>query len=338
MTSRTHNAALRPGTPIGSGGTSRIGTLEWTFPPERPAVSPSNHRTLVLRFGSIGDFVSAMSFCNARDGYDLFFAGSVGDFVLGHARDLCKLLPFATANATTRVHLGSLAHFFKLLQEGHHSRILVFPQSQRAPRLKAIVLLLHLLNIFAFRRRLDVKYFFFGGQYVHLLNKDSQIKSIIKSLPSAARISIFYDSKEPANNLSVATIAMIDIVLRRALGNPVISLYGSTRLELDGGCMIRNLTGQTSLEEIQPVFQETDLAITCDSGPLHVFSERGIPCIAFMSARQEVMNWVPLTIKNYYIFDDGIECLGCRKAVCPRGENLCVNSEITREAFNGLFK
>jgi len=199
-------------------------------------------------------------------------------------------------------------------------------------------LLLRVLCKLNFGKRPTVKKFFHGGQYFFLLNGQSQVKTIVAALPIQARVSIFFDSKETANNINAETVSAISKTLVRALKNPVISLYGKTRLELAGDCGIRNRSGQTTLDDILAVFRETDLAVTCDSGPMHVFSARGVPCIAFMSARQELLNWTPLTSKNHYIFDDRIECLGCRKAVCPLGENLCVNSEITRAAFDEIFE
>jgi ADP-heptose:LPS heptosyltransferase len=293
-------------------------------------------KVLVVRFGGIGDFVSAFSYCTARTERDLFFSPSVKTLFLKKVdgqRDLLRLLP---SSLSTAVYFGNICYLFKLIRLNEYSEVLIYAQSSDGYLLKLFTYVLRFVLIF---KKIKVKKFFFGGQYIHLINECSQIKSLISNLPRHPNISIFFDSKETANNLDVATVEAICKTLHNFLKDPKISIYGLNRLEFSlEGIAVNNLSGMTTFDQLQKVFSNTHLAVTCDSGPFHVFLTKNIPCITFVSARQNLLNWTPAKPNVFYIFDDTIDCLGCGKAVCPKKENLCVNSEVTRRQFIEIFK
>ena len=119
---------------------------------------------------------------------------------------------------------------------------------------------------------------------------------------------------------------------------PKINLYGSRKLNLpDELAFVNNCTENTNISEITNIVLETDLAIVVDSGPLHMFSLQNIPCIVFMGGRLPIINWSPLQATNYYIYDDELECLGCKRRICPKEVNECVNSNKNLMAFNKLL-
>lgn len=298
----------------------------------------TSRRTLVLRFGTIGDFISALSFCDEHGDYDLFLSRSVEDLLLNRVSDLKKIVELAPYSSDTDIYVGTLSELVRVVKENDYETILIHCQSDRGMRLMAIEFFLSKFCRQIFGRRILVKRFYHGGQYFHMINSESKVKTLLRELPKRPRISIFYDGKESAKNLDVKTIIHVCNVLNGSLVEPVITIYGSARLELPPLRGVNNIAGLTKIDEIAKVFDNTDLAVTCDSGPMHVFSSRGIPCVAFMSGRHELLNWTPLTTKNFYIYDDRLECIGCHKAKCPRGENICVNSEVTRAKFNELFE
>lgn len=295
-------------------------------------------RTLVLRFGAIGDFIAAVEFCRAHASHDLLFCPSIERFLLD--RSVINEFPPGMTREPEgfSVQYGALQDYSALVKSGRYSRVIVLAQGPGGRKTALLTAFLKWHRRLASRSEISIKKYFHGGQYVWQLNGGSRIRQALADLPSRARVSIFYDSKEIANSLSAGTVAHIILRLKERLVDPQITLYGLAPLEVPLGLPFSNVSGETRLEDLPLIFDKTDLAVTCDSGPLHAFSARGIPCITFMSARQPLLNWTPLAPQNYYIFDDSIECLGCGKAVCPRGENICVNSPVTLEKFDAAFQ
>ena len=299
-------------------------------------MSCDKEKFLVVRFGGIGDFVSALSYCNSTKGCDLFFSPSISSLFQTEKNDqqhLLKVMPFSS---DVVVRFGNIRSLIKLINLNRYYEVIVYAQSAGGYGLMLFTFLLRLLLVL---NNVKVRQFFFGGQYVHLLNECSQIRSLVKSLPDSPIVSIFFDSKESANNLSELTVIEICRTLSNSLSNPKISVYGLSRLELGNHELaINNASGLTTFDELRNVFLATDLAITCDSGPFHIFLEMNTPCITFVSARQSLLNWTPAKPNVYYIFDERVDCLGCGKAICPKTENLCVNSDNTRRKFFEIFE
>jgi hypothetical protein len=293
-------------------------------------------RSLVLRFGSIGDYVTAVEFCKAHNECDLLFCSSIEHFVRGNFVVQEFLHTMAPHAGGVVIRFGDLVDYDLMVRSGKYRRVILLSQGPGGRKIALLAKLLKLHKWLRANRSMSIIKYFHGGQYVWQLNQASRIADLICALPPGANISIFYDSKEAANNLSAETVAHVVRRLTSRLVRPQVNVYGVKQLKLPTDLQCINLTGCTSLEQLLDVFDQTQLAVVCDSGPLHALSARGIPCIAFMSARQPLLNWTPLTPNNYYIFEDDLDCLGCGRAVCPSGNNICVNSPSTHQKFDAV--
>lgn len=294
-------------------------------------------RSLVIRFGAIGDYVTAVEFCRAHEAHDLLFCPSIECFICC-SRVVPGALPLMAPTASSFViRFGGLDVYDALVRGGQYGRAIVLSQGPGGRKIALAVRLLKMHRWWRVKAPLVVSKYFHGGQYAWQLNQASQTAALIKALPPQPNVAIFYDSKETANNLSAETVAHVVRGLATSLVKPRITVYGVKRLRLSAELSCTNLSGETTLDQLATVIDQVQLAVTCDSGPLHALSARGVPCIAFMSARQPVLNWTPLTPKNYYVFEDSLECLGCGQASCPRGENICVNSSSTWRKFDAVL-
>lgn len=296
-------------------------------------------KTLVIRYGSLGDFVSAYDFCAARNDCDLFICRNISDFLF----NLDSLDPLLLKNLMSygllNVYSGGILNFIRIVNEGGYSSIYLFAQSNSGMSFKFTKYILNFLAKTALSKKIKhISRFLHGGQYYWQINLNSRIREFIKSLPPGARISICYDGKEESKNLNEITLLNICNTLIGALDCPKIKIFGLKPIILNSQIKgLENLTGQTSISSLFKNTRETDLAILIDSGPLHMFSREDVPSIVFLSGRHPLLNWTPFKSTNYYIYDDELDCLGCMKTICPRGDNVCVNSPKNLKAFNELF-
>ena len=84
-----------------------------------------------------------------------------------------------------------------------------------------------------------------------------------------------------------------------------------------------NLCGQTSLVELGSVLQEMDLALTVDSGPMHIAAALGVPVLALFGPTDPQRTGpygpqhrvVSVTVEN---------CSACFRDRCERGDLACM--------------
>ncbi len=296
-------------------------------------------KTLVIRFGSIGDLFSAYAFCRSRNGYDLFCCRSVKAFFGLESDPVGSAVALLPNTSIVKILGGNLFSLIRVINSSDYKRVVFFCQSDRGVSYKLARYALAILKKFKIvPYRLVLQSLFHGGQYYWQLNDMSVVKEILSSMSRSPVVSIFYDGKEPSKNLSCDSVFEICKVLTKKFENPKIKLYGQRRLNLPfhDHCLT-NFTGITEMSQIVDIVASTDLAIVADSGPMHILALENTPCIVFMGGRLPLLNWAPLKKSNYYIFDDELECLGCMKHSCPKGDNVCVNSNKTLHVFKELF-
>jgi heptosyltransferase II len=98
------------------------------------------------------------------------------------------------------------------------------------------------------------------------------------------------------------------------------------------GDRIVNLAGQTSLEMAFSILNYVDVAITEDSGLMHMAWSLGVPVVALFGSSRHY--WSLPTGERVRAFHSGdLPCGACMKATCRFGDNRCM-TRITPEAVS----
>lgn len=85
-----------------------------------------------------------------------------------------------------------------------------------------------------------------------------------------------------------------------------------------------NLAGQTSITQMAAVFERCVLCVGNDSGPGHVASAVGCPCVTVMSAMDFPGYWDPWNSPDLVV-RHSVPCEFCLSAErCPLGTNACI--------------
>lgn len=84
-----------------------------------------------------------------------------------------------------------------------------------------------------------------------------------------------------------------------------------------------NTCGRTSLVELGSLLQEMDLAITVDSGPMHMAAALGVPVLALFGATDPKRTG-PYGPKHRVLTVDGLDCRPCFSDACARHDLACL--------------
>jgi hypothetical protein len=306
---------------------------------EQFEVSSRRPSCLTIRFGSIGDMVSAALFCVAQRDCGLVVSRNIISFLFGWTAGIDPhLSDFVAKKAGVQLEIGTLSSVVRSIRTGVVDSITLMPQSPSALSYRLAEVAIRVIA-FALRCRVKVRRVYHGGQYYFQINERSQIVELLRSLPEAPRVSIFYDGKESAKSLSPWAIAIISQAILEFRPAAIISVFGVGPIDESSlPSTINNKTGRTNVKALPSIIEGTDFAVACDSGPMHMCSMLGIPTIVFMSGRHPLLAWTPLVRTNYYVFNDALSCIGCQKAECPLVENICVNSEYSLSKFHSIVR
>jgi heptosyltransferase-2 len=85
-----------------------------------------------------------------------------------------------------------------------------------------------------------------------------------------------------------------------------------------------NLCGKTSLQDVVDLMAALQLAITNDSGLMHVAAAVGCPLIAIYGSSTPA--YTPPLTQNATILYEGLSCSPCFERVCPLGHTKCLTS------------
>lgn len=89
------------------------------------------------------------------------------------------------------------------------------------------------------------------------------------------------------------------------------------------GAGVVNLCGQTSLLELGGVLKEMDLALTVDSGPMHIAAAVGVPVLALFGPT-DPQRTGPYGAQHRVLVASEDACAKCYSDRCKRGELLCM--------------
>lgn len=87
----------------------------------------------------------------------------------------------------------------------------------------------------------------------------------------------------------------------------------------------RNLCGQLNPRQSAAILERAAIFVGHDSGPIHLASSAGIPCVGIYSARNKPGVWFPFGNEKA-IFYNNVSCSGCNLNVCIEYEMKCIRS------------
>ena len=85
-----------------------------------------------------------------------------------------------------------------------------------------------------------------------------------------------------------------------------------------------NLCGGTSLVELGSLLQEMNLAITVDSGPMHMATAVGVPVLAVFGATDPGRTG-PFGGSHRVLTAEGLDCRPCFANACRRSDLACLD-------------
>jgi heptosyltransferase-2 len=112
-----------------------------------------------------------------------------------------------------------------------------------------------------------------------------------------------------------ADVVVLGSAKERSLGDEVVARAGHTR--------VRNLTGATSLADVVDLLAAAGVAVSNDSGLLHVAAAAGAPVVAIYGSSSPKLT-PPLTDTAAIVYL-GIECSPCFARECPLRHFKCLN-------------
>lgn len=98
-----------------------------------------------------------------------------------------------------------------------------------------------------------------------------------------------------------------------------------------------NLCGKTDPRISAGVMKYCRFFVGLDSGPMHLASSVGLPCLAIFSGRHFPKTWFPRGARNV-ILQKQVSCMGCNLEVCTRENLRCLASIEPKDAYNAFLK
>jgi ADP-heptose:LPS heptosyltransferase len=98
-----------------------------------------------------------------------------------------------------------------------------------------------------------------------------------------------------------------------------------------------NLCGKLSPRESAAVLEKCKVFVGHDSGPMHLASAVGTPCVAIFSARNLPGQWFPARPGHAVIYHQ-TDCFGCMLETCIAEKKKCILSIAVEEVYNAVLK
>jgi ADP-heptose:LPS heptosyltransferase len=130
--------------------------------------------------------------------------------------------------------------------------------------------------------------------------------------------------------------------LVKLIGNEEIILIIGGKEETDEGEQIKsgaaniiNLCGKLTIPELRYVLEKTKVAISLDTGAMHLCDTTNTKLIALFSTRDLSNKWFPNN-KNAIVIEKVIHCSFCLKTKCI--DNICMSNILPNEVYSEMKK
>ncbi len=153
--------------------------------------------------------------------------------------------------------------------------------------------------------------------------------------PSAPRprIALCPRSRWPTKNWPIENFIALGRYLLGATAGPLFIFGGTTDAPagariaegIGAANRVRDLCGRTRLAELAAWMAGMDLAITVDTGPMHLAAALGIPVLALFGPTDPVRTG-PLGASHRVLRFGNLPCIPCLSDTCARGDHACLRN------------
>ncbi len=159
------------------------------------------------------------------------------------------------------------------------------------------------------------------------------------SVPQGTRlVGIHPGAHYPSQRWPVEHFIDLAARLKRQAGVALLLLGGPTDAPLVEA-IERSLPAPTAafigadLRFTAAIISHLEVLVCNNSGPLHLATALGVPTVSFMGPTNAAQ-WWPLGGFNIVLRAAGLDCLGCKKGICPKGTNECLTEIDAAQAFD----
>ena len=161
---------------------------------------------------------------------------------------------------------------------------------------------------------------------------------------SKPTIACCFGTKMQAKDWELSNWKHLVARLSGALPNWRLVIIGSAdELERADACAtgwtgpVENLCGRLSPRESAAVLENAAVFVGHDSGPMHLASAVGTPCVAIFSARSLPGQWFPARPGHKIVYHK-TECYGCALETCIVEKKRCILSITVDEVFDAVVR
>lgn len=173
------------------------------------------------------------------------------------------------------------------------------------------------------------------GLFSLLIQSDERasVQPLLKSLGTSQRfIGLSVGTKVPVNDWGQDRwLELLALLCNKLSGYALVFLGSEDEAERcqhllniwpAGGL---NLCGQLSPRQSAAILEQADLFMGHDSGPMHLASSAGIPCVSIFSGRNKPGVWFPFGNENN-VFYNLVSCNNCQLSVCDANQMVCIRT------------
>lgn len=284
-------------------------------------------KIIILRFGKIGDFISAYAASDYLKSY-LFYNFSVTDFIFlksknikGVNNSLDVIRNIEAKNFQSKIFFGDLFELKKVIKKHDINKIIFFSQS------KSIVhkLLLSFLKFFFYKINVGFLNVSNNTSFYELNNFDKKINKFKENISNLTKLTIYISpfTSDGIKNLSNNSISDLVNKLKKINDSHNIFIVGEQN----------NFFGVTVIDKLDFAYQDkiiknADYIISADSGQSHIAALLKKNTIIFYSCNNHDNRWLNLSdnIISIPIFNFNCE----NKDYCKKNGCLEMNSNILK--------
>lgn len=98
-----------------------------------------------------------------------------------------------------------------------------------------------------------------------------------------------------------------------------------------------NICGKTDPRISAGVMKHCRFFVGLDSGPMHLASSVGLPCLAIFSGRHFPKTWFPRGDHNI-VLQKQVSCMGCHLEICTKENLRCLTSIEPKDVFDAFLR
>ncbi len=90
------------------------------------------------------------------------------------------------------------------------------------------------------------------------------------------------------------------------------------------------------LRQSAALIGQAALLVCNNSGPLHIAVALAVPTLSFMGPTEKI-RWMPIGRQHVVLRQDRLDCIGCNRGICGRGDHACMQMITPENALRPLL-